>query len=228
MIHDDGYDQAADVLGGDFQIAHQTVGLRGDGNCAAIASRFPITALHEVDLQLTPRTRDFPAITLIAEIAAADPVGPLLFVNHLPSWKPQLELERELQTVKAARAVEELAGGRHVVLAGDLDATPDAASIRFLRGRQSLHGASVHYIDAWAQAHPGDAGLTFTPDNPLVMQETDVTVEEPRRIDYIFVRGGEQGPSLRVGACERIFDEPVDRVWASDHFGLVADLEPFA
>jgi hypothetical protein len=28
-----------------------------------------------------------------------------------------------------------------------------------------------------------------------------------------------------VVACERIFDQPVDGVWASDHFGVVADLE---
>jgi hypothetical protein len=28
-----------------------------------------------------------------------------------------------------------------------------------------------------------------------------------------------------VVACERLFDRPVDGVWASDHFGVVADLE---
>ncbi|MCW2996841.1 MAG: endonuclease/exonuclease/phosphatase family protein, partial [Solirubrobacterales bacterium] len=91
VIHTDDYDEAADVLGEDFEIAHQTLGLLSDGNSAAIASRFPIAALHEVDLQLTPRTRDFPAITLIAELDAPAPVGPLLFVNHLPSWKPEPE-----------------------------------------------------------------------------------------------------------------------------------------
>lgn len=36
------------------------------------------------------------------------------------------------------------------------DATPDAASIRFLRGRQSLRGTSVHFIDAWVYAHPDE------------------------------------------------------------------------
>jgi hypothetical protein len=28
-----------------------------------------------------------------------------------------------------------------------------------------------------------------------------------------------------VVACEPIFDQPVDGLWASDHFGVVADLE---
>jgi endonuclease/exonuclease/phosphatase family metal-dependent hydrolase len=217
------HDTATEILGAEYEIRHQQTGLLGDGNCAAIASRWPLAGWHEVDLQLTPRAADFPATTLIAEIDAPEP---LLFVNHLPSWKPQLELERELQTVAAARRVEELFAGRHVVLAGDLDATPAAASIRFLRGLQSLSGTSVHYRDVWEWTHPGDLGHTFTTENPLVMQESDVRVELDRRIDYIFVRCDERGPTLDARACERIFDAPVGGVWASDHYGLMADLEP--
>jgi hypothetical protein len=29
---------------------------------------------------------------------------------------------------------------------------------------------------------------------------------------------------LHVGACARIFDQPVDGVWVTDQFGVVADL----
>jgi endonuclease/exonuclease/phosphatase family metal-dependent hydrolase len=217
------HDTATEILGPEYDVRHQATGLLGDGNCAAIASRWPITGWHEVDLQLTPRAADFPATTLIAEIDAPDP---LLYVCHLPSWKPQLEHERELQTVAAARRVEELCGGRHVVLAGDLDATPEAASIRFLRGLQSLGGTSVHYRDVWEWTHPGDPGHTFTTENPLMTQESDVRAEVDRRIDYIFVRCDERGPTLAARACERIFDAPVEGVWASDHYGLMADLVP--
>jgi endonuclease/exonuclease/phosphatase family metal-dependent hydrolase len=111
------------------------------------------------------------------------------------------------------------------VLAGDLDAVPEAASIRFLRGLQSLGGTSVSYRDAWQTVHPDDAGHTFTLRNPLLMEESDVVQEQSRRIDYIFVRAGESGPSLEIAACDLLFDEPVDGVWASDHFGLVAELK---
>ena len=42
----------------------------------------------------------------------------------------------------------------------------------------------------------------------------------------MFVRCGlHGGPTLEITSCERIFAEPVDGVWASDHFGVVADLE---
>jgi hypothetical protein len=38
------------------------------------------------------------------------------------------------------------------------------------------------------------------------------------------VRCSDHGPTLDVKACQRIFDEPADGVWGSDHFGVLADL----
>ena len=219
-------DTVAEIVSADYHVYHQTTGLLGDGNCAAIASRWPLVNVEEVDQQVTARAADFPVTTLIAEIDAPGAVGPLLFVNHLPSWKPQLELERELQTLAAASRVEEVVASRpmHVVLAGDLDAVPDAASIRFLRGLQSIGGVSVSYRDAWESTHPEDRGHTFTPRNPLAMHESDVRQERSRRIDYVFVRCDENGPTLPIVACELAFAEPVRGAWASDHIGVVADL----
>jgi endonuclease/exonuclease/phosphatase family metal-dependent hydrolase len=47
-----------------------------------------------------------------------------------------------------------------------------------------------------------------------------------RRLDYVLVRCGEHGgPTLEVVACERFLGQPVNGVWASDHFGVFADLE---
>jgi endonuclease/exonuclease/phosphatase family metal-dependent hydrolase len=220
-------DSVAEILGPEFHVVHQTEGLIGDGDCAAIASRWPVSELRELDQQVSPRTSDFPAATLVAAIDAPEPVGPLLFVNHLPSWKPQLEYERELQTVAAARCIEEIVDRNpmHVVLAGDLDAEPDASSIRFLRGLQSLGGTSVSYRDAWGSLHPHEDGHTFTLRNPLMMEESEDRQPRSRRIDYIFVRCDENGPTLEISSCELLFDKPVGGVWASDHFGLVADLE---
>jgi endonuclease/exonuclease/phosphatase family metal-dependent hydrolase len=54
--------------------------------------------------------------------------------------------------------------------------------------------------------------------------EADWSRIPPRRIDYVLVRSDDRGPTLRVNSCRRLFDQPVDGVWASDHFGVVADL----
>ena len=112
----------------------------------------------------------------------------------------------------------------HVILAGDFDATPDSSSIRFWTGRQALEGTSVAYQDAWEAVHPGDAGHTFSPRNPLV-RAGEMPLEPGRRIDYIMVRCQAHGPTLQVADCTLAFDQPVDGVWATDHFGLVADLK---
>lgn len=155
-----------------------------------------------------------------------------LFVNHFPHFQLNFERERELQALTAARFVEEQVqrAARQVVLAGDFDADPQSASIRFWPGRQSLSDTSVCYRDAWDSSHPSDHGHTFTPSSPVVRDQV-VKHMRPfrdwpfRRIDYIFVRfGPHRGEALDIAACARIFDQPVENVWASDHFGLVTDL----
>jgi endonuclease/exonuclease/phosphatase family metal-dependent hydrolase len=220
----DDRDSVSEVLGPDYRVVHQSRGLIGDGNCAAIASRWPLGAVEEIDLHLTPRTAGFPVVTMIARVHAPGLLGDVLFANHLPSWEPELEHERELQALAATSRLEELVvDGQHVVLAGDLDAVPDASSIRFLRGLQSIGGTSVRYRDAWESAHPGDPGHTFTPRNPL-MRSSDKHDDPARRIDYVFVRCDEHGPTLSVEGCLLAFDRPAAGIWATDHFGVVADL----
>jgi endonuclease/exonuclease/phosphatase family metal-dependent hydrolase len=224
-IRHDDYDQVTDVLGPGYEVAHQAR-READGSGISIASRWPLGEVHEVDLHLTPRTADFPCGALVAEVKVPPPIGPVLFVNHKPNFELALEHERELQAVATASHLEGLAAGTgvHVVVAGDFDATPDAASMRFWRGRQSLGGTSVCYRDAWEHTHHADdPGHTFTPANPMVVEGT-WPLERGRRIDHILVRCADHGPSLDITACTRIFDQPEKGVWASDHFGVVADL----
>lgn len=59
--------------------------------------------------------------------------------------------------------------------------------------------------------------------NPLVSDNWPMDMG--RRVDYILVRCGAHGPTLAISGCERLFVEPVDGVWVSDHFGVMADLE---
>ena len=224
-IRHDDYDQVTDLLGPGYEVAHQAR-READGSGISIASRWPLGEVHEVDLHLTPRTADFPCGALVAEVKVPPPIGPVLFVNHKPNFELALEHERELQAVATASHLEGLAAGTgvHVVVAGDFDATPDAASMRFWRGRQSLGGTSVCYRDAWEHTHHADdPGHTFTPANPMVVEGT-WPLERGRRIDHILVRCADHGPSLDITACTRIFDQPEKGVWASDHFGVVADL----
>src|SRR4051794_40007400 len=143
---------ARELLGAGYEVVHQQQGLVGDGthHGASVASRWPIRAVHEVDLHLTDRTDDYSCGAVIAEIDS--PVGRLLVGSHGNSWAWWAERERELQAVAVGTAVEELVADEpaHVVLGGDFNAQPQTSSMRFLTRPTSLDGISTPYPDALA------------------------------------------------------------------------------
>ncbi|WP_086826111.1 endonuclease/exonuclease/phosphatase family protein [Allokutzneria sp. NRRL B-24872] len=225
----DGHqDMAADLLGQEFHFAHHSL-REHDGSGISLASRWPIGTVRELDLQVNARTADFHAAAQIADIHWPYSDLPLLLVNHKPAYKTHMEHEREQQAVRTASAVEEIVArtGQHVVLGGDFDAMPDAASVRFWRGLQSLEGTSVAYRDVWELCNGPLPGPTFAPSlMPLISSRWQDDLD--RRIDHLMIRCGADGggPSLRALRCERTFTSPVGEVWGSDHFGLVAELGP--
>jgi endonuclease/exonuclease/phosphatase family metal-dependent hydrolase len=220
-----GDDVPADLLGTDYTVVRHS-GRSADGVGAMLATRWPVGTVREVDLHVSPRVTLPWAAAVVAEVEFPAPVGPTLVVHHKPTYEIGYSREREQQAVATARFVEELADRRdvHVVVLGDFDDTPDSAALRFWTGRQSLDGISVAYRDAWEAVHgAGAAGHTFAADNPLV-RAGEMSLELGRRIDYVLVRCGVHGPSLDVVGCRLVFDAPVDGVWASDHYGVRAEL----
>jgi endonuclease/exonuclease/phosphatase family metal-dependent hydrolase len=220
VTHD--YDQAKDLLSSDYEIVHQE-GRSPDGTGNSIASRAPLGEVNESFLHATARVD--PNHGWIGSVAAVEIYGPspFLLVHLKPSWQPRYERERELQAIAAARFIDEVLADRDlpVVLTGDFDAAPDTTSIEFWKGEERPEGIGGRYVDTWEAVHPDDEGHTFTPRNPLVAAG-EWRHETGRRIDYIFVK---EDAELQVMDCFLAFNERIDGVWASDHFGVVADLQ---
>jgi endonuclease/exonuclease/phosphatase family metal-dependent hydrolase len=196
-----------------------------DGVGGTLATRWPHQLVTEIDQHVTERSREVLPWTATTVVELSTPLGSLVVAHHKPSWPFTYELEREQQALLAARTLEEHIGNRdvHAVVLGDFDATPDSASMLFWRGRRSVNGMSVCYQDAWEYVHPGEPGYTFEIANPLV-RTGEVSTGITRKIDHVLVRSGLHGPTLRVADCKRVLDRPVDGVWASDHYGVLADL----
>ena len=224
VVDDDG-DTARELLGDGYEIVHQTQGLVGDGTHrgSSVASRWPVRDVTEVDLHLTARTGDYSAGTVLAGIDS--PVGRLVVGSHGSSWAWWAERERELQAVAVVRAIEELvaADPGHVVLGGDFNAEPQTSSMRFLTGRTSLEGTSTAYRDVWESVHGDAQGYTFDPRNPLTAID-EPGLDHGRRVDYVLVRCGDHGPTLRIADAGHAVHQPVGGVWPSDHSGVYADL----
>ena len=194
---------------------------------SAVATRWPHRAVDVLDLRL-PDAADVPWATL-AVVVEIPGEGELLFIGATAAWRFNAEAARERQAI----AVTDL-DARHrrdlpTLIAGDFNANPDSASIRYLTGRQSLAGRSVCYHDAWAVAGEGP-GYTWTVDNPNAKRGADQIVKQPGyrgRFDYVFIGSWDAHPKARarVTSAKLAFDGPIDGVWASDHFGLVVDLD---
>jgi endonuclease/exonuclease/phosphatase family metal-dependent hydrolase len=73
-------------------------------------------------------------------------------------------------------------------------------------------------------------GHTWTVDNPNAAAVIDQIVGQPnhrRRIDYVLVGSWHAHPEAhcRVEAARLAFDQPDGGVWASDHLGVVVEVE---
>jgi endonuclease/exonuclease/phosphatase family metal-dependent hydrolase len=217
----DDADQAAEMLGPGYHLAQQ-VNREDDGQGITTASRWPLGAVFEVDFHLTERTDDFACTCLVTEVLAPEPLGRIWVANHFPDFQLDHERERRVQSVAAARQLEEIVATApgHVIVAGDMDAEPDADSMRFWTGRHVIDDLSVCYRSAWQATHPGEQLATYVPENPL-----SVDPDWPfRGIDHVLVRCGRSGPTLPIRECHRIFDHGTTS--ASDHYGLSVDLGP--
>ena len=153
----------------------------------------------------------------------------MLFIAATRSGRLSAESARERQVVALTDLDVRHRKALPTIIAGDFNATPDAASIRYLAGLQSLGGRSVRYHDAWEIAGQGP-GHTWSIDNPNAKSEIGAIVRQPdhrRRVDYVFVGSWDAHPTAvcEIRAASLVFDQPTDGVWLSDHFAVMADLE---
>lgn len=211
------FDQAAAVAEGfGYHVAFGRSPGAGEyaiGN--AILSRWPIARSCTFAL---PGTDEFRCL-VFAEIES--PIGKVpVFCTHL-NWKFDESDIRQLQVRCLARFVASMSTPENypAVVVGDFNAEPDSDEIRFMRGLGSSGTKSVHFHDVYG--HVGAApGVTFSLRNPFaaLLREPD------RRIDYIWVRGGDERFRGEPLAARVAFDQPEADVFPSDHFGVIAEL----
>ena len=227
-------DQVAELLEGTgYHVLHQIDARpdsRWDQGCC-VASRWPLECVEVLPLDVTENARSYPYAALAVRVAAPEPPGLLLFVCCKPSWELNRERERELQALEIARLVRRHADPHAFppIVAGDFDATPDSSSIRFLTGRQSLEITNVCFRDAWAEAGDGGPGYTWTDRNGHardIIEQLFFEKRHARRIDYVFLGSFHDYPRFaRIGACRIVLDTPVGRIWPSDHYGVLAEID---
>ena len=133
------YDQIEDLLGPGYEIVYQSKRER-ERVGTALASRWPIQAVHELDLareRAHGRTRSTspwrPRSSRRRRSARCSSWPP----TRSGKWATSASASCRRSSPRASRSDYASEHDTHVILAGDFDAVPEAASIRFLTGRQS-------------------------------------------------------------------------------------------
>jgi endonuclease/exonuclease/phosphatase family metal-dependent hydrolase len=193
----------------------------------AVATRWPHRVVETLDLRLLDAS-DVPWATM-AVVVDVPGEGEMLLIAATGSWRLDAESARERQVIAISDLDSRQRRPLPTIIAGDLNAEPGSASIRYLTGLQSLAGRSVHYHDAWGVAGVGP-GYTWTVDNPNAAAVIDAVVGQPhhrRRIDYVLIGSAHAHPQAhcRILDVNLAFNQPQDGIWASDHHGLAVDVE---
>ena len=227
LLSPDGKNQAdwiAEQIDGEWNVAYAgrdvMDGAAKFGN--AVLSLWPIDEQHDRDLTSNPpgRLDEVQRLVLHARTNGCD-----IFTTHLV-WRYDEGHIREREVVELddfVRTHPDPDASLPPIVCGDFNAEPDSTEIRFLTGSTSLNGRSTYYQDAWRVA--GGRGDGFTWDN----RNTNAAVEhEPdRRIDYIFSgwRKDDTSGAGRIAFAAVVCDRALTGAFASDHFGLFAEVE---
>ncbi len=203
-------------------------GLLDFGN--AVLSRLPILEQHNVTL---PNPMRHETRGLLYTLLGGPSWQVPFFVTHL-DWQLDLSPVRcqqvafvteTMATLEAAARGREGADVLPAILAGDFNAEPESDEIRYLRGRHGLVGPGgetrgVYFADAFGLCGDGP-GETFSRSNPYAARER----EPNRRLDYLFIGSLDKDLRGEPLSARRCFTEPEGGVFASDHFGVLAEVQ---
>jgi endonuclease/exonuclease/phosphatase family metal-dependent hydrolase len=197
------------------------VAFRGGHEGLALLSRLPLVAQEA--RPLPHATADEARVVLSAgfDAGAASPVW--VHTTHL-NYRLHHGQQREDQVMAVEAAVAARPDAVPQIVMGDFNARPDADEIRWMTGLHTLGGRRVCFQDAWARVHPGEPGWTWAAANPQTRSLAFLQLD--RRLDYIFVTSERRDGRGRIVDCRIVFDTPgADGVYASDHFGVMAEVQ---
>lgn len=189
-----------------FQLSEANQLLGGRVSAAGREVYVFVMRLHEAPFASGPALREQ------VERYTAEGLEPERFLEQVRrAVEGKRRRARELE--RALVFINEIAGKAPVILMGSLNILPD--------GEEAARLREAGFADAFAAAGSG-AGYTWDPgrNQTLAQYETGPWSREPRRLDYIWVRG--EGLEVRRAAV--VLDESTYGVHPSTRFGVYAEV----
>lgn len=192
---------------------------------SAILSRWPLewTALDVLPIDQRPEAPDFYRLPM--ELFSARTAGVDFYSTHLSAAPAQAyhRIQQVLFIDETIRSRRRQADDVGPILCGDFNAEPGSDEIRYLMSLATIEGRSTYFQEAWHVTAQEGLGLTA---DPRINKTAAYLNVPPKRIDYVFASDAffrPNGAGL-ITHVERCFHEPRTGVFASDHFGLMAEI----
>lgn len=200
-------------------------------NLEIVRSNLSIAAPHNSSTMVSQEYKKYAAAVLRTQSGRQ-----ILVVSvHLP-WGASNEIRRiehisfidqQISDILNDLPVDSLA-----ILAGDFNTNSNSETVRFIKGENSYNNSSTFWVDAWSETN-NSSGFTFNPKmNNRYLHQTAIKsgilnpeLMPPRRIDFIFIKGWVYGrPGCPIKTRILGSDENLSGNFASDHFGVYADI----
>lgn len=182
----------------------------------AVLSRWPITLSESRDLDGFDGGDGGGAV--FARIDG--PRGPIDVVSLILDWRLDLSHVRASQLQQVCSWAKDLSDPFHpLVMCGDYNSTPDSDELRAMVGLAPVHVPRMVFYDALAMRADGPLE-TWTERNPF----SAIGLYPDKQLDHIFSHWPKAHGAGHPLAAAVIGDEPLDGVFGSDHFGVMADL----
>jgi endonuclease/exonuclease/phosphatase family metal-dependent hydrolase len=193
----------------------------------AVISRFPIGTN---EARVLPHSTEQEGRIILSARLDSD-FGEVWVHNTHLSFREHEGRKREEQVLVLDEVVTAHKTDNPQIMMGDFNAVPSSDEIRWLTGLTTLGGRRVFYQDVWDTMHPGQPGWTWARANPYT--ERMHWLRADRRVDYMFVTAKRRDRRGTVHSARILFDDPAvmpsgERLYASDHFGLVAEIQLLA
>ncbi len=190
----------------------------------AILSRSPIGA-HEV--RALPHTAEKEGRIVLSARIDSDFGEVWAHTTHL-SYRENEGRQREDQVQVVDEAIAAHKSDNPQILMGDFNAVPHSDEIRWLCGLTTLGERRVFYQDTWDVLHANLPGYTWARANAFTSRMG--WLRGDRRLDYIFTTPPRRDGRGTVHSSRLFLDEPTvlpdgERLFASDHFAVVAEIQ---
>lgn len=210
----------AGQLGYEHLVLSPKAGLEGQHEALACISRLPLPGAEVLDLGGQGR--------IAQRLHLALEGSTVCLVNTHLYWQPGESLARLHQVERMLHWLQSIPGNPPCIVCGDFNATPETQAIQRMRrqfqsAHAAVHGAEPEYTcptplprSPWAVAR---TMLGFL----LLLRPQHLKQDWRGTLDYIFV-----DPKLRVVDCRVVLNQPSPanaRLYPSDHFGLLAEIE---